>query len=60
MLVQATSLWLLLHVSDYGLWLLAALLLGIGTAMVYPTIQASISDVAEPNWRASAMGVYRF
>ncbi|WP_197053173.1 MFS transporter [Exiguobacterium sp. ZOR0005] len=60
MLVQATSLWLLLLVSDYGLWLLAALLLGIGTAMVYPTIQASISDVAEPNWRASAMGVYRF
>lgn len=28
--------------------------------MVYPTLQAAISDVAAPHWRASAMGVYRF
>ncbi len=35
------------------------ILLGIGTAMVYPTLLATISDVAHPEWRASAVGVYR-
>jgi MFS family permease len=35
-------------------------LLGIGTAMVYPTLLAAIGDVAHPSWRASAVGVYRF
>lgn len=34
-------------------------LLGIGTAMVYPTLLATIGDVAAPTWRASAVGVYR-
>jgi MFS family permease len=36
-----------------------AVLLGIGTAMVYPTLLASIGDVAHPSWRASAVGIYR-
>jgi MFS family permease len=36
-----------------------ALLLGIGTAMVYPTLLAAIGDVAHPSWRASSIGVYR-
>ena len=35
------------------------ILLGIGTAMVYPTLLAAIGDVAHPSWRASAVGVYR-
>jgi MFS family permease len=34
-------------------------LLGLGTALVYPTLLAAISDVAHPDWRASAVGVYR-
>jgi MFS family permease len=34
-------------------------LLGLGTALVYPTLLAAISDVAHPEWRASAVGVYR-
>ena len=38
---------------------LGAVLLGIGTAMVYPTLLAAIGDVAEPAWRASAVGLYR-
>jgi MFS family permease len=37
-----------------------AALLGVGTAMVYPTLLAGIADVAPPSWRASAVGVYRF
>jgi MFS family permease len=38
----------------------SAVLLGLGTAMVYPTLLATIGDVADPSWRASAVGVYRF
>ena len=40
-------------------WAGAMVLLGIGTAMVYPTLLAAVSDVAHPGWRASAVGVYR-
>ncbi|WP_085506829.1 MFS transporter [Thalassobacillus devorans] len=60
MWLQALSLWLILLVNTYPMWLTGALLLGLGTAMVYPTIMASISDVAHPDWRATSMGVYRF
>jgi len=38
---------------------LGAVLLGAGTAMVYPTLLAAIGDVAHPSWRASSVGVYR-
>jgi MFS family permease len=60
MWLQALSLWMILSVGQYSMWLVAAILLGLGTAMVYPTLQAAISDVAQPEWRASSMGVYRF
>ena len=40
-------------------WIVAAVVLGAGTAMVYPTLLAAVSDVAHPNWRGSAVGVYR-
>ena len=50
-------------VDDLGhrfwLWLTGALLLGVGTALVYPTLLAAIGDVVHPGWRASAVGVYR-
>ncbi|MEW6729949.1 MAG: MFS transporter [Acidobacteriota bacterium] len=45
--------------SIYLLWVLAAGLLGLGTAFVYPTLLAAIGDVVHPGWRASAVGVYR-
>ena len=35
-------------------------LLGVGTAMVYPSLLAAISDIAHPKWRATSLGVYRF
>jgi MFS family permease len=41
-------------------WLIGSLLLGVGTAMVYPVLLAVISDVAHPSWRARALSVYRF
>lgn len=45
--------------SGFFNWVSAAAVIGLGTAMVYPTLQAAISDVAAPAWRASSMGVYR-
>jgi MFS family permease len=40
-------------------FVVGSVLLGVGTAMVYPTLLAAIADVAQPSWRASAVGVYR-
>jgi MFS family permease len=47
-------------VPEDGAWLLAAVLQGLGTAMVYPTVLAAIADHAHPAWRASSLSVYRF
>ena len=58
--LQAGAIGLLAVGSEFVVWAGAAVLLGIGTAMVYPTLLATISDVAHPSWRASAVGVYRF
>jgi MFS family permease len=58
--VQAGAIWLTVAVPKYPAWIVAALLQGVGTAMVYPTLLAAISDVAHPEWRATTMGVYRF
>jgi MFS family permease len=60
MIVQAAGIWLTVTVPTYEAWIVAALLQGIGTAMVYPTLLAAISDVAHPESRATTMGVYRF
>lgn len=59
MWLQAVAIGLFLISQSFAVWLAGALLLGIGTAMVYPTLLATISDVAHPEWRASAVGVYR-
>ena len=45
--------------ASFGLFATGAALLGLGTAMVYPTLLAAIGDLAQPSWRASAVGVYR-
>lgn len=60
MIVQAVGIWLTAMIPRYSAWIVAALLQGIGTAMVYPTLLAAISDVAHPEGRATTMGVYRF
>ena len=59
MLVQAAALGVVATTHGFGPWLAAAVLLGVGTAMVYPTLLAAIGDVAHPAWRARAVGVYR-
>jgi MFS family permease len=57
--VQAAGLVLVLIADDLARALAGAVLLGAGTAMVYPTLLAAIGDVAHPSWRASSVGVYR-
>ncbi|GGS28814.1 MFS transporter [Actinokineospora fastidiosa] len=59
MLLQAAALALTAVATTFTAWLIAATLIGAGTAMVYPTLLAVIGDVAHPTWRARAVGVYR-
>jgi MFS family permease len=59
MLLQAAALAGYALAGSFLAWAASAILLGIGTAMVYPTLLAAISDVAHPSWRATAVGVYR-
>ncbi|MFJ6028527.1 MFS transporter [Pseudarthrobacter sp. NPDC092424] len=59
MLVQAAGLVITASAHSFAPWLAAAIVLGLGTAMVYPTLLAAIGDVAHPAWRARSVGVYR-
>lgn len=63
----ASGMWLaalgiaLVALSDaLLLWIAGALLMGIGMALLYPTLIATVSDIASPRWRATSLGVYRF
>jgi MFS family permease len=61
MIVQAVALVLLVTADGgFSASLAAAVLLGVGTAMVYPTLIAAVSDASQPRERARAVGVYRF
>ncbi|MFC9467730.1 MFS transporter [Streptomyces coelicoflavus] len=62
MLVQAAAFLLVLALLDQPLLagILSAVVLGLGTAMVYPALIASVSDHAHPTWRTNALGTYRF
>jgi MFS family permease len=57
--VQAIALGMVAVGTTFAVWASASVLLGIGTAMVYPTLLAAIGDVAHPAWRARSVGVYR-
>jgi MFS family permease len=61
MIIQAVGIWIVLFSSSsyFGL-IIGMSLLGVGTALVYPTLLAAISDIANPQWRATSLGVYRF
>jgi MFS family permease len=59
MLLQAGALASMVIWRGFVPWLGAGIALGLGTAMVYPTLLAAIGDVAQPAWRGSAVGVYR-
>jgi MFS family permease len=59
MLLQAAAIAAVALGSSFGVWLAAAAVLGVGTALVYPTLLAAVADVAAPVWRGAAVGTYR-
>ncbi|MGI0020633.1 MAG: MFS transporter [Nitrososphaera sp.] len=60
MIVQALGIWIVLYGNSMIAWIGGMSLIGVGTAFVYPTLLAAISDIAHPAWRATSLGVYRF
>lgn len=60
MWVQAAGLLITALGGHFGWWLLGSVLLGMGTAMVYPCLIAAVSDASHPTWRARSLSVYRF
>jgi MFS family permease len=59
MVVQGIALTAMVGGTGFRWWIVCGIALGIGTAMVYPTLLAAIGDVAHPSWRGSAIGIYR-
>jgi MFS family permease len=59
MTTQAAALAVIAASDGFAGWAVGTVLLGAGTAMVYPTLLAVIGDVAHPAWRGRAVGVYR-
>jgi len=59
MFLQAGAIGAIAAGSSFAIWLGAGIVLGLGTALVYPTLLAVVADVADPAWRGSAVGVYR-
>ena len=59
MATQAAALAVIALSDAFAGWATGTVLLGAGTAMVYPTLLAVIGDVAHPVWRGRAVGVYR-
>ena len=61
MIIQAIGIWVVLLSGNMFFGLVTGMvLLGVGTAFVYPILLAAISDIANPRWRATSLGVYRF
>jgi MFS family permease len=60
MWVQSAGLFLTALTRSFEWWLVGSLLLGLGTAMVYPSLIAAVSDASHPTWRARSLSVYRF
>ena len=59
MVTQAVALAWIAATGSFWAWAAGAMLIGAGTAMVYPTLLAAIGDVAHPTWRARSVGIYR-
>jgi MFS family permease len=60
MWVQAIGIFVTVTTRSFGWWMLGSVLLGLGTAMVYPSLIAAVSDNSHPSWRARSLSVYRF
>lgn len=58
-LLNAVGVGFILLTHSFAMWVTSALLMGIGTALVYPVLLSAVGDEAHPTWRGSALGVYR-
>lgn len=59
MLLQVAGMAAIARSTDVPGWAVGAVLLGAGTALVYPALLAVVGDVAHPSWRGRAIGIYR-
>ena len=59
MVIQGAALLGVAAAHSYSAWLVSLVMLGVGTALVYPTLLAAVGDIAHPSWRGMAVGVYR-
>jgi len=59
MWVQSLGIGIVIISAVFADFALGLVLLGVGTAMVYPTLLSAVGDIVPPSWRASAVGVYR-
>jgi MFS family permease len=59
MVLQGGALALMAETTGFAPWAVGSVLIGVGTALVYPTLLAAVGDVAHPSWRATAVGAYR-
>jgi MFS family permease len=59
MVTQGAAIAMIAATTGFWAWAMGAAVLGVGTAMVYPTLIAAIGDVAHPAWRARSVGIYR-
>ena len=53
------GVWLTVVASDMGIWIGTAAVIGVGMALLYPSLLAAVGDVAHPRWRGTSLGVYR-
>ena len=60
MWVQAAGIFAIVAARSFEWWLVGSVLVGLGTAMVYPALIAAVSDNSHPSWRARSLSVYRF
>jgi MFS family permease len=59
MVLQGIALVWMAATRGFAAWMSTSLALGVGTALVYPTLLAAVGDLAHPSWRGAAIGVYR-
>ena len=59
MVMQGIALVAIAQTRGVLAWTVALITLGLGTALVYPTLLAAVGDIARPSWRGIAVGVYR-
>ena len=53
------GVWFTVVVSGLGMWIVTAAAIGVGMALLYPSLLAAVADIAHPRWRGTSLGVYR-